>query len=218
MAHTLSKDMALPQPDPRPNSIPDVPRRGQDGLLGLPPEIREQIYDLVVLKSRDPCITMLPNHSSHKSEVSACQPALSVTNRQLREEVLPIFYSTNLFLAEVSWREDLDTAKRWLQSIGDRNAKCLRRLALGGWIRVPFGHMVGKRWVKVILDLKAGTMEMDEGSKEADRHPQVVKSLKDLKASFREVVEAREGLKCAWFDVESVGILMEGFHMLCTAY
>ncbi|KAK4549262.1 hypothetical protein LTR36_007721 [Oleoguttula mirabilis] len=161
---------------------------------------------------------MLSNNHCYRSEVSACQPALSCVNKQLRNEVLAIFYSTNLFLAEVSYREDLATAKRWLQAIGDSNVSCLRRLALCGWTRVPFGHMVAQRWVKVILDLKDGTMELDGDPGAAEQHPHVTRAVAELKASFREMVEARQGLRCAWFDVASVASLMDGFHGLCTGY
>lgn len=196
-------------------------RDGQDesvtakkGLLGLPPELREQIYELLVVKPTN-TITMLSNHGCYKSEVSASQPALSRVSHQLRDEVLPRFYSNNAFLAEVSHRADLAIAQHWLQAIGDVNVGCLRHLMLCGWTRVPFGHMVSKRWVKVVLDLKEGTMEVQRNATEVEQHPHVVKAVDELKASFREMVEARKGTK---FDGESVGSLLHGFHGLCVAY
>ncbi|KAK5132974.1 hypothetical protein LTR08_008337 [Meristemomyces frigidus] len=195
-------------------TTPERTRTGQDGLLGLPPEIRDQIYELTAAKDRN-TITMLSNHDCHKSEISASQPALSRVNHQLRAEALPTFYNTNLFLAEVSNREDLATAKRWLQAIGDLNVGCLRRVALCGWAKVPFGHMVTQRWVKVFLDLKEGTMEVEPHREGAEQHPHVAKAVDELKTDFREVVEARQGLECAYFDVESVASLMDAFHWMC---
>jgi len=161
---------------------------------------------------------MLSNYDCYSCEISACQPALSRVSHQLRNEVLPLFYSCNLFLAEVSDHEDLATAKRWLQAIGDANVSSLRRLVLCGWTRVPFGHMVAKRWVRIILNLKEGTIEVEAKSTEDGQHPQVTKAISDMKASFREMAEARRGPRGPWFDVDSVGDLMDGFHGLCTAY
>ncbi|KAF2765570.1 hypothetical protein EJ03DRAFT_250063, partial [Teratosphaeria nubilosa] len=95
------------------------PERPQ-GFLGLPIEIRDHIYELVVVRQQT-TITMLSNFDCHRSEVSACQPAISMVNHQFRAETLPIFYSMNLFLAEVSDRTDLMIASRWLEAIGDDN-------------------------------------------------------------------------------------------------
>ncbi|KAI7162892.1 hypothetical protein KC352_g26620, partial [Hortaea werneckii] len=90
-----------------------------------PQELRDEITAYLVLKPRDTVITMLSNHACHRSEVSAAQPNLARVNHQLRREILPQFYRSNHFLAEVSDPEDLATAKRWLDAIGDENAGCL---------------------------------------------------------------------------------------------
>lgn len=184
------------------------------GLLALPPELRELIYELLVVKPRN-TITMLSNHDCHRSEVSAAQPGISRVCHLLRIESLSTFYNSNLFLAEVSDRTDLATAKRWLSAIGSANVGCLRNLALCGWSRVPFGHMVCRRWIRIVLDLKEGTMEIEGNATEADRHPHVMRSIEELKKAYREMVEARAGRR---FDVESVASLMDGFNALCTAY
>ena len=188
---------------------------GRDGLLGLPAEIREQIYELVVVKDCN-TITMLSNHDCFHSEISASQPALSRVSLQLRDEVLPTFYNANLFLAEVCNREDLATAKQWLHTIGDLNVRCLRRVALCGWARVPFGHMVSRRWVRVVLDLKDGMMVVEPSRDGAEQHPHITKGLAELQTTFGEMVEARQALSCAYFDVTSVTGLMDSFHWMCT--
>ncbi|RMY28979.1 hypothetical protein D0866_09028 [Hortaea werneckii] len=162
--------MATP-PNPRekssnpPNSFP------QNTLLGLPQELRDEISAYLVLKPRDTVVTMLSNYDCHRSEVSAAQPALARVNRQLRKEILPRFYGCNHFLAEVSDPEDLATAKRWLDAIGDENASFLCRLILCGWTRVPFGHMISRRWVKVGLDLQRGTLELEPSKTGDEQHP-----------------------------------------------
>ncbi|KAI7570489.1 hypothetical protein KC319_g2044 [Hortaea werneckii] len=156
-----------------PNSLP------QNTFLGLPQELRDEIAAYLVLKPRDTVITMLSNHACHRSEVSAAQPALARVNHQLRREILPQFYGSNHFLAEVSDAEDLATAKRWLDAIGDENASCLCKLVLCGWTRVPFGHMISRRWVKVRLDLQRGSLELEPSSQttgdeqQQQQHPYV---------------------------------------------
>jgi len=199
--------------EPCRTNAPDPPTK-ERGFLGLPPEIREQIYELLVVKPTN-TITMLSNHNIFKSEVSACQPALCWVNSQIRHEALATFYSNNLFLAEVSDRTDLATAKHWLRAIGDANVGCLRRLALCGWTRAPFGHMVMKRWVKVVLDLKEGTIDFEGDAAEAQRHPHIARSIERLKEAYKEMVQARNGGR---FEVASVSSLMDGFHGMCVAY
>ena len=85
MADTLSYNLSTLQLA-SPQTTHEGARTGRDGLLGLPPEIREQIYELVVVKDCN-TITMLSNHDCHRSEISASQPVLSRVNRQLRDEI-----------------------------------------------------------------------------------------------------------------------------------
>ena len=185
-----------------------------EGLLGLPAELRDCIYALIITKATN-TITMLFDYRCYTDEISACQPALSQVNKQLRRETLATFYTTNIFNAQLDNAADLATAKRWLQAIGDENVRHLRQLCLCGWTRVPFGHMVSRRWVKVILDLGSGELEMEGGDGFSSLHPEVVKRVEDLKGSFREVVQTREGVG---FDAASVAGLMDGFSGLCTGY
>lgn len=183
-------------------------------LLDLPPELRDLIYEYIVLKPKN-TITMLPNFNCFASEVSAAQPALIRVNKQLRSEALPMFYNGNVFLAEVSDTIDLHTAKRWLTSIGEHNIRHLRRLALCGWTKIAFGHMTCRLWIRMLFDLKDGTLEIEGTETEVDKHRHVVKDVKELKLAYERLVEARKG---QGFDVESLEILMESFHRLCTSY
>ena len=186
------------------------------GLLHLlPPELRDQIYEYIVLKPRT-TITMLTNHACVQSEVSAGQPALSYVNKQLRAETLPLFYSSNTFLAEVSDIYDLEIAKQWLAAIGDSNVRHLRRVALCGWTKMPCGERSRPLWIRAVLDLKAGTVELDRSAAaEMDECADVVKSEEEVRKAFGEIVEARKGVG---FDVAGLGELMEGFHKMCVAY
>lgn len=155
---------------------------------------------------------MLPHYTSFQSPVSAAQPPLCCVNKQIRAETLPIFYSSNLFLAEVSDDTDLAIAKNWLDTIGDENVRHLQRLALCGWTRVIFGHMICRLWIRVVLNLKDGTLEIEGDEAKVDQSSHVVKDAKELKEAYRDMVEARaeEG-----FDGDALGRLMDGFHALC---
>lgn len=189
-----------------------------NSLLGLPRELRDEIFSYVIVKPRSTVITMLSNYDCFKSEVSACQPALAGVNHQIRNEVLPAFYGFNTFLAEISEREDLATATRWLNTIGDDNVRSLRRLALCGWTRVPFGHMISQRWVKVVLDLKEGTLELEPSNTgEMTQHPHIEASVEGLRESFRRLSAEQAGRQAAGFDAASAARLMRGFHGLCRA-
>lgn len=184
------------------------------GILGLPSELREQIYEYVVVKEQN-TITMLSNYDCHRSEISASQPALARVNHQLRREVLSTFYSNNIFMADLSQRDDQDTAKRWLLAIGETNAGSLRRVTLCGWARVPFGHMICKRWLKGVLNLRDGTLGLEGNAAEPGQHTQVVQGVEQLKTAFAAMVEARAGKS---FNVDGIGSLMDLFAALCTVY
>lgn len=183
-------------------------------LMRLPAELREQIYQLLVVKPQN-TITMLSNYDCYRSEVSARQPHISFVSHQLRNETLPLFYGANLFLAEVTFTADLEIAKRWLNAIGDENVKSLRRLAICGWTRIPFGHMVSKRCVRIVLDLKDGAIEVEGTASKGGQHSPTTTAIEELKASFLKMVESRNELS---FDIESLETLLDGFHALCTVY
>jgi len=75
--------------------------------------------------------------------------------------------------------------------------------------------MICKRWVKVVLDLKEGTIEMEGNGAETEQHPHIARCIEDLRRAYAEMVEARQGRR---FDVASVSGLMDGFHGMCVAY
>jgi len=75
----------------KPRQEPASPDEGHNLLLDLPPELRNTIYEHCVA-TEDP-FYMVDSWASKKSRV----PGLLSVNRQTREEVSPIFYSTNTF-------------------------------------------------------------------------------------------------------------------------
>ncbi|KJX98053.1 hypothetical protein TI39_contig442g00002 [Zymoseptoria brevis] len=193
------------------------PRTPPASLLTLPRELRDIILDYLILKPKN-TITMLPNFNCHTNEVSARAPAICAVSKQLRSEALPAFYANNTFLAQLDNDEDLETAIHWLSAIGDENIAHLRRLAMCGWTRVPFGHMVSRRWVTIVLDLNLGTMELEslEGKYGIDEAVDGMRGTMDeLGVAYRAAVRAKDGKA---FDGEMLGDLMSGFNMLCTGY
>lgn len=191
-------------------------------LLSLPRELRDLVLDQILIKPTN-TVTMLPNFNCHANEISASQPLISCVNRQLRHETLPTFYASNTFTAQLDNLVDLDITLAWLSAIGDVNIAHLRRISLCGWTRVPFGRMITKRFIRVLLDLKGGRLEMDSlegdyGSSDCGLKEQIVeikKSVEQLKATFARMVEARDGRA---FDEQGLKSLMIGFHGLCTGY
>ena len=184
------------------------------GLFDLPQEIRDQIYEYLVVKEQN-TITMLPHYGSFQSPVSAAQPNICCVNKQIRMETLPSFYRSNVFLAELSDSTDLEVATNWLFAIGDRNIRHLRRLALCGWTRVFLGHMLCRLWIRVIFDLKDGSLEIEGNEAQVDQHSHVIKDAKDLKVLYHDMWTAKG---TAGFDATGLRTLMEGFHGLCTSY
>lgn len=188
-------------------------------LLGLPRELRDLITEHIILKPTN-TITMLPNFGCHANEISACPPSICSVSHQIRAETLPTFYSANIFTAQLDNDQDLETAKSWLEAIGDANVRHLRKLVMCGWTRVPFAGegMVSRRWIRVGLDLREGTLTMEshDGDYAAiDCPSEVANTIDELKRAYAQMVEARKGRP---FDVKCVAELMDGFNMLCTGY
>lgn len=197
----------------------------KSNLLLLPTELRDQIFESLILKPTN-TITMLMNSGCHKNEISACLPPICLVNKQFRAETLPTFYGGNFFTAQLDNDQDLETAKRWLAAIGDDNVRYLKHLVLCGWIRVPFGHMVSRRWIRAVFNLRSGTMdvgatqgayaaEAKPGLQHEREHEEILNTIEELKGAFQSAVKARGGMP---FDVQSAAELMEGFNMLCTGY
>ena len=126
-----------------------------------------------------------------------------------------MFYKRNLFLAELSNSMDLDTAKNWLEAIGDGNVGSLRRLAVCGWTMIAFGHQKSRLWIRAAFNLKDGTLEIEGNEATVDEHRHIFKDMGRMRDAYRAMVEAREGVN---FDVYSLGQMLERFHALCAEY
>lgn len=170
------------------------------GFLDLPPEIRDVIYEHVVVKDNS-VVTMLSNAHCFNSEVSAAQPAISYVNKQTRQESLAIFYKRNTFTAEVSFREDLETTINWVLALGDEKVALLRRLSLSSWTSSISNSLPSYRYhVHAMVNPGEGKYVFRANQYASGRPEAQVKvetGLEKLFDTFLQRTPPREGRRCA---------------------
>lgn len=88
-------------------------------LESLPAELRNRIYNLVVVKdSSIPIAEDGRTHGAAKVLFTARQPTLALVNRNVRCEVLPIYYGENTFCTDSLSRDSMTRdLSQWLQQI-----------------------------------------------------------------------------------------------------
>lgn len=105
-------------------------------LIRLPAELREQIY-IFVLHSTQSAINLSTGKPQLSQSHNSHSLALAQTSRQLRLEILPLFYKLNCFVLQsdhitthhkdygfrISW---LSALRRWLDLIGDDHRRRLQ--------------------------------------------------------------------------------------------
>lgn len=105
---------------------------------GNPDQDPEKAYDAELKRYKD-----LFNKSTNRRCNHLCtldclaQPGLTIVNRQLREETLPIFYNINRFHFEMSnftrpghWKPDSRSPIDWWPAAGDTNLRSIRSMTL----------------------------------------------------------------------------------------
>ncbi len=99
-------------------------------FLRLPPEVRNAIYEAVLAMDtvRD---LPLGTHGLLGTHY-AVPPALARTCREIRNELLPLFYSSRLFVIFLDTRGSFQKAISWLQSMGESNFALVRNIVLIG--------------------------------------------------------------------------------------
>ena len=137
-------------------------------LTDLPRELRDHIYDYVVVEDRAIGVALthaesriLGTNWEYDEPSRLIQPSLTRVSRQIREEALEVFYKQNTFIANLERRvrddDDLRSnrsqgpgdspspgdsykvLKKWLRCVGLTNTKNIDRLLL---FRIP--HWDGK--------------------------------------------------------------------------
>ncbi|KAK5690080.1 hypothetical protein LTR97_012565 [Elasticomyces elasticus] len=105
-------------------------------LLGMPPEIRNRIFELVLITRKSLSI----GHNSKRdpqgnylgSKILLQQPPLARANRQTRSEALPVFYGQNTFLIqEWSFSTDSDRQKCYALFANEAALQYLKKLSWG---------------------------------------------------------------------------------------
>lgn len=112
-----------------PQTITPPQRNLDSAFLRLPAELRNSIYELVVVWEAPIRVKALgtPDSPSHVPTL-VVQPELARTCRAIRREVLPIFYGMNNFLIGVYGLCDTFLAEDWLTAIGGRNRELMRNV------------------------------------------------------------------------------------------
>ncbi|GIJ81632.1 hypothetical protein Asppvi_000131 [Aspergillus pseudoviridinutans] len=138
-------------------------------FLDLPPELRIQIYKLLLGENRYRHICRgqrgpEKNNSEDRqdsTETRALRPAapyiyslmqLFLTNKQIYLEAVHIFYTHSIFKASIELGEkDWQTIYKWLVMIGPQNRKNVRKLSIYydclEWAPVLEDGHVGERWL-----------------------------------------------------------------------
>ncbi|KAI5361220.1 hypothetical protein Slin15195_G123330 [Septoria linicola] len=184
-------------------------------LLGLPREIRDQVLEHVLLSPaglttvRRPWL-ICPNN------VPACPPSVCRVDRQLRAESLPVFLSSNIFEVDLaSAGDNVHAFGHWLDRIGYENAHNIRYLKVLGWIQIPFGHMVQRRWLVASFDFKAKTMSVNGKSTLENSQMSLLSPVQELQTAFEDLLRMREG---GSLEAQDLRDLIERFHGLSIAY
>ena len=101
--------------------------------MDWPAEIRNRIYELVLVREKDTDISLWPQwaYRPQAAEVSGLkQPPLTQVNRAIRKDTLPIVYGCNTIIVSLCRLAGVLTATRWLRSIGPSNRKLLRKCCM----------------------------------------------------------------------------------------
>ncbi|KAK5737166.1 hypothetical protein LTR17_006949 [Elasticomyces elasticus] len=130
-------------------------------LLGLPPELRNRILELVVV---DPLLIQACRPSPRailrpsKEGFMPQQPAITQVNHQTRDEALPVFYGRNVFWIPHSRYSDPPGPKAWSRCFGNSAAEKNTN-------HVIFAVAVGDaKWVDLEVEMiRAGEVECPGG-------------------------------------------------------
>lgn len=92
-------------------------------LLQLPAELRNRIYKFILCDESPIAV------KRHLSSQPLYDTAILQACREIRNEALPIYYGSNVFVLNVRWR-GFQWTKHWLNDIGEVAISCLRKVIL----------------------------------------------------------------------------------------
>lgn len=99
------------------------PHSAQDGcrLLLLPPELRNRIYELVLIDQDDRIQALFgDDYDSKETAADLSQPALTRVSRAVRKDTLPIFYGQHTFYLWLDHSGAKRTYTKWMTAIEAR--------------------------------------------------------------------------------------------------
>ena len=131
-------------------------------LLGLPAELREQIF-IYAVSSKKPVVTFRLDSYQRDSYQEAVQPSITRVSRQVRREALPLFYDANEFVVH-SEGSKVEDALMWFRC-SQPHLPRLFRLAI--WVRyipLPTEHAASSGAMSVTMrhNVHSGVWEVDE--------------------------------------------------------
>ncbi|EME45407.1 hypothetical protein DOTSEDRAFT_33920 [Dothistroma septosporum NZE10] len=148
MSTSPTTSASAPTPPPQPANPTHQPtdkalNGGRTSLLALPAELRNHIYSLVVCRTFT--IDILDSGDSSKTSKRVAQPAVARTSRQLRREVLPMFYG-NAFEIDCSQYSRYLRPGRVLMDLEEREFVC----TMGRNEEILQGFATVRRWLRNI--------------------------------------------------------------------
>ena len=119
----------------------------QSSFLRLPAELRNHIYQMVLVKSD--LIDTTCSSTFYKMQALVAQPALTKVCRQIRAETLPIFYGANVFLVAkrynciMDWNIGSPPMDAWFQAVGRTSCRRFKHLYIDYCWDVCLEHCFG---------------------------------------------------------------------------
>ncbi|KAK4890617.1 hypothetical protein LTR27_010656 [Elasticomyces elasticus] len=107
------------------------PVKSECGLLALPRELRDSIWEKTIDAS--------PVDEYRRKRRAVAQPAITRVCGRIRTETLPVFYNVTSFDLDFRGKAVISTAKRWLLSL-EQNARHIRRLCFYYKFATGGGH------------------------------------------------------------------------------
>lgn len=159
-------------------------------LLELPAELRNMVYEFVL--------------TSPSALQRPAQPALTMACRQVRDEALPLFYSSNVFSFDLRYQYPTSPMAfraqglQWLDSITQKNSTHIQKLRLAfgqRWLKIIPGHRTRSSYAEVFLAVSLNEWQRSVEVKHSDTS-QILVGERSLHRNTR-ILQSHEALERA---------------------
>lgn len=120
--------LQVAQYDPRPDQT--------SGLFSIPPELRNAIYELLIVE-QDDALRVVAKRNHEYAGLKPSPPPLCQVCHEIRNETLPIFYGVNVFSMTLLCHSNVAMAKGWLRETGNVKLSMVRHLRLRSYPFIP---------------------------------------------------------------------------------